>query len=151
MIEGPNGKSARWSVVPVRFVQGCPNGHISDIDWRKVVHDDGTACGGDLWLDERGTTGDVTELYVRCALCENELPLVRLQGGAKQSSLLGFCQGDRLWLGPVARETCGGDGGKPQGNRLLIRHASNAYFPVVERAISIPDAQAELRRAVDAV
>ena len=33
----------------------------------------------------------------------------------------------------------------------MIRHASNAYFPVVERAISIPDHDERLRRAVDAV
>lgn len=151
VIDDLKGKSRRWPVVPVRFVQGCPNGHISDIDWRKVVHGEGVSCGGLLWLDERGTTGDLTELYLRCEACEKELPLVRLQGGANQHTVLGLCQGERLWLGPAAREVCQGEDGKPHGNRLLIRHASNAYFPVIERAISIPDADADLRRAVDAV
>ncbi len=31
----------RCPVVPIRFVQGCINGHLSDIDWIKFVHEGG--------------------------------------------------------------------------------------------------------------
>jgi len=51
----------------------------------------------------------------------------------------------------MAPEACVGPNGKAHGNKLLIRHASNAYFPVVERAISIPDHDDRVRKAVDAV
>ena len=30
------GRSERRS--PIRFVCGCENGHLQDIDWRRVVH-----------------------------------------------------------------------------------------------------------------
>lgn len=150
-LEDAKGKLRSWPVVPVRFVQGCPNGHISDIDWPRLVHGDGPACSGLLWLDERGTTGDLVELRVRCDVCQNHLPLVRLQEMNNTPSVLGLCQGDRLWLGAAAREACKDEDGKPHKNRLLIRHASNVYFPVTERAISIPDADEALRKAVDAV
>ena len=150
-MEDSTGKMRSQQVVPVRFVQGCPNGHISDIEWRKVVHPPGVACDGMLWLDERGTTGDLTDIRVRCEACANSMSLSQLQGSTLVPSTLGTCEGHRLWLGKEAREQCESDTGKPHMNRLLTRHASNAYFPVVERAISIPDVDRELRQGVDAV
>jgi hypothetical protein len=48
---------------------------------------------------------------------------------------LGSCNGSRPWLGPGTKEACG------EPNRLLIRSASNAYFPQLMSVISIPDVQ----------
>lgn len=152
--EDPLGRRKRkdWPVLPVRFVQACPNGHVSDINWPRLVHGDGVACGGQLWFDERGTTGDLAELFVRCDGCDSKpISLVRLQSTSEERSLLGECGGERPWLGPMAQEPCVGPDGGPHRNKLLIRHASNAYFPVIERAISIPDHDERLRKAVDAV
>jgi hypothetical protein len=157
--DDPTGRRKRkdWPVVPVRFVQACPNGHVSDIDWPRVVHGEGVTCVGQLWFDERGTTGDLAELFVRCDGCpgpegiDKQKVLVQLQSTSEERSVLGECQGERPWLGPVARETCVAPNGGAHRNKLLIRHASNAYFPVVERAISIPDHDERLRQAVDAV
>ena len=61
---GPDRKS--YPVVPIRFVQACPRGHISDIDWHLYVHDPGDLCRQPLWLDERGTSGDLADVTVRC-------------------------------------------------------------------------------------
>lgn len=148
--DDPSGKRKRkdYPVVPLRFVQACPNGHVSDIEWPAVVHGVGVSCVGQLWLDEMGTTGDLAQLSVHCDGCDAVLSLVQLQG---KNSALGPCNGRRPWLGPMADEVCVGDDKKPHASKLLIRHASNAYFPVVERAISIPDHQERLRKAVDAV
>jgi hypothetical protein len=157
VVAGKNGKPARMPVVPVRFVQGCPNGHISDIQWSELLHGPNGSCGGTLWIDERGTSGDLKDLWLRCDGCSVEtLSLARLQGNTKESASskhpLGACKGDRPWLGPHANEaTCLDEAGLQITNRLLIRHASNAYFPEVERAISIPDTNEALRKAVDAV
>ena len=157
--EDPTGKRKRkdWPVVPIRFVQACPNGHVSDINWPLLVHGPGVSCGGQLWFDERGTTGDLVELFVRCDGCpdaegvDRQLALVTLQSRPDVPSVLGECRGERPWLGPMAGEPCVGPNAKAHRNKLLIRHASNAYFPVVERAISIPDHDERLRKAVDAV
>ena len=53
-------------VVPTRFVRACPRGHVDDLDWAGFVHDAGDDCRRQLWLDERGTTGDLADLVVRC-------------------------------------------------------------------------------------
>ena len=50
-----------------------------------------------------------------------------------QNRSLGLCDGFRPWLGPLAKERCN------EPNRLLIRTASNAYFPQKLTVISLPD------------
>src|SRR5690606_24140594 len=56
----------RQLVVPVRFVRACERGHVGDIDWRAFVHGDGDACVREMYLEERGTTGDLDSVWVRC-------------------------------------------------------------------------------------
>ena len=49
-----------------RFVRACPKGHVDDLDWRRFVHGPEDNCRRQLWLDERGTSGDLADLVVRC-------------------------------------------------------------------------------------
>ncbi len=64
---------------------------------------------------------------------------------------LGFCNGKRPWLGPRAEEPCTSEAGGAQLCRLLLRSASDAYFPQILRVISIPDGDHALREAVAVV
>ncbi|MEZ4298877.1 MAG: DUF1998 domain-containing protein [Polyangiaceae bacterium] len=139
------------SVVPVRFVQACVNGHISDIEWHRFVHEPGDDCRQHLWLDERGTSGDLADLFVRCSCGRAQRSLVQASKLHGEHPALGFCRGDRPWLGPFAREECRTKDGKPQPSRLLVRSASNAYFSQTLSVISIPEAGAALKKAVDSV
>ena len=147
----------KHAVQPVRFVQACPNGHISDIQWLHFVHGAAAAKGAppcvspELWLDERGTSGDFVDLTVRCSRCGASKSMIRARPNDEDAVPLGFCQGDRPWLGPAAREGCEGKNGTPWPNRLLIRTASNAYFSQILSVIHIPDRDQALRAAVDVV
>lgn len=138
-------------VVPVRFVQGCPNGHISDVHWYGFVHGDFNAkCRGQLWIDEGGSGNDMADIFVRCEACGKRRPL----GVAKvpDASVLGLCNGRMPWLGPMAREKCVNEAtGNSHPNRLLVRTASNVFFSQVLSVISIPEPNRELREAVDKV
>jgi len=125
-------------VVPVRFVRACTKGHVGDIAWKAFVHGAAGACSRDLWMEERGTTGDLSEVHIVCE-CGAERPMS--QAARSELRALGNCNGSRPWLGPGNREGCG------EANRLLIRSASNAYFPQLMSVISIPD----LRSPVDDV
>ena len=56
-------------VVPVRFVRACRFGHIGDINWYHFVHGGNTDFASQLrqlWIDERGTSGDLSEVWIRC-------------------------------------------------------------------------------------
>ena len=80
-------------VVPVRFVCGCRRGHIDDLDWAAFIHGRGNACQRPLWLEERGTSGDIGETVASCD-CGMERPLYTALGA--DTKPLGGCAGKRL-------------------------------------------------------
>jgi hypothetical protein len=129
-------------VVPVRFVRACRKGHIGDIDWYYFVHKGDNGCRRDLWIDERGTSGDFSEVWVRCE-CKAERPII--DATRAEMHALGRCNGWQPWLGPRMFEPC------DEPNRMLIRHASNAYFPQTMSVISLPDRDEAVAKAVDQV
>ena len=133
------GLFERLKVVPTRFVRACPRGHVDDLDWRSFVHGDGNPCRRQLWLDERGTTGDLADLFVRCE-CGRSRPLY--EAAELDQNPLGTCQGARPWLGRNTNEDCN------QRSRLLIRTASNAYFPQVVSVLSLPERGTAIEVAV---
>jgi hypothetical protein len=132
-------------VVPVRFVQACVRGHLSDIDWYGFVRRDYKSDQtGDLWFDEGGAGNDFAEIYVRDERNgDHRRPLA--EALVRDANVLGGCSGRSPWLGPRVRERCD----KP--NRLLTRSASNAYFAQTVNLISLPDRDKEIRGAVDRV
>ena len=124
-------------VVATRFVVACPRGHVADLQWRDFAHHGPKHCLGQLWLDETGTTGELASLRVRCT-CGQSRSMIE----ANEISELGTCTGARPWLGPDARTDCN------QPGRLLIRTATNAYFPFLVRALSIPDKRSVIDQIV---
>src|SRR5262249_8431082 len=62
--------------------------------------------------------------------CGKQQPLY--EAAFRKLHMLGTCSGRRPWLGPMSWEDC------DEHARLLVRNASNAYFPQVLTAISIP-------------
>ena len=129
----------RKQVVPVRFVCGCRRGHIDDLDWRAFVHERGRVCERPLWLEERGTSGYIADTFGVCE-CGAERSLYEAFGF--ETGALGHCHGKRPWIGQYAREDCN------ELYRLLVRTASNAYFPQVMSVISLPEYDAGLEAQV---
>lgn len=128
--------------MPIRFVRACRKGHIGDIDWYTFTHRAVTECRRQLWVDERGTSGDLAEIVLRCECGQHR----RLADATlPERRLLGHCDGNRPWLGRDSKEGC------DEPNRLLVRSASNAYFPRVMSVISLPDRNESLEKAVNAV
>ena len=132
-----NEDGTRKPVVPVRFVCGCRRGHIADLDWRSLIHKSDKKCHGTLWLEERGTSGDISDIYGVCD-CGEERALYEALD--IRTSPLGHCFGNRPWIGygQVGQEECN------EPFRLLVRTASNAYFPQVMSVISLPEFDAGL-------
>ncbi len=88
-------------VVPTRFVRACPKGHVDDLDWHSYVHGAEDKCKRQLWLDERGTSGDLADLVVRCE-CGKSRNLY--EATLREINPLGTCSGARPWLGRYAHE-----------------------------------------------
>jgi len=126
-------------VVATRFVRACPKGHVDDVDWFRFVHGADDHCRRQLWLDERGTSGDLADLVVRCE-CKKSRSMH--EATVIELNTLGTCRGARPWLGQHANEPCN------QPSRLLIRTASNAYFPQIVSVLSLPDRGTAVQVAV---
>ena len=125
-------------VVPIRFVQACPKGHVSDINWYRFAHGPDDTCNRFLWLIEQGQ-GDLGELRVRCECGKGR----NLSDAMDASSFpLGPCWGERPWLGSDHKEECGVPA------RLLTRTASNAYFSQVMGVLSLPDRGTAVEKTV---
>lgn len=133
-------------VVPVRFVRACRAGHIADIDWYAFTHNGPSDCAKQrrqLFVDERGTSGDLTEVWIRCECGKAERSMA--QAAILANHALGSCDGSRPWLGAFTKESCG------EPSRLLIRSASNAYFPQLMSVISLPERDHVVKQTVDRV
>jgi hypothetical protein len=126
------------SVTPIRFVRACANGHVGDIQWRHFAHDGNDLCMADLWIEDRGASGDLSEIWIVCD-CGASRSL--RDAADNDAEPLGRCNGSRPWLDDK-------EDGCTQPNRLLQRNASNAYFPQMLSVISIPDSMAEVDRIV---
>lgn len=124
------GRFEKLPVIATRFVRACSRGHVDDVDWRTFVHGVEDTCFRQLWLDEEGTSSDLSDLSIRCE-CGKKRGLIEATFG--ELNALGFCTGARPWLGRGANEPCN------LWSRLLIRTASNAYFPQVVSVLSLPD------------
>ena len=137
-----NGRYDKKPVVATRFVRACSKGHVDDIDWYQFVHGPDDPCRRRLWLDERGRSGDLVEQIVRCECGRSR----RMHEAVDFASFpLGVCRGARPWLGRHANEEC------REPSRLLIRTASNAWFPQVVSVLSLPDRGSEVDQAVEAL
>lgn len=139
---GDDGK--RRQVSPIRFVCGCEDGHLQDVDWRRVVHQDTpdrSNCQEPLWLEDEGTSGDPRQTRVYCE-CGASLSLNDLF----QPGRLGPCRAQWPWID---------NGRDPNGCnhmlRLLTRSATNTYFPQVTRVISLPESVDQLADLVASV
>jgi hypothetical protein len=142
---GDDGKRRKAS--PIRFVCGCENGHLQDIDWRRIVHQNFHAegaeantgtCREQMWQEDRGTSADPRDTRIVCD-CGASLSLEELF----QPGRLGACPGERPRI--ADRDPNGCDAGL----RLLTRSATNSYFPQVAALISLPQTVDELARRIE--
>ncbi len=117
---------------PVRFVLACRKGHIDEFPWAWWAHRRRSAGICDrptLELKSRGKSAALADLYVHCKHCDSSQSL----GDAfRPDSLKGIgCRGVRPWLHD--RQV-----GCDASPRVIQRGASNAHFPTVASALSIP-------------
>ena len=126
----------------MRFVRACRGGHIGDIDWYASSTAGPRSAGG-----SSGSTSGAPAATCPKSGSAASAARQRSVGEAAlmQTKALGTCDGFRPWLGPYTKEKCG------EPNRLLIRTASNAYFPQLMSVISLPDRDETVKKAVDAV
>lgn len=129
----------RRPATPIRFVCGCQNGHLQDIDWKWVIHGSGKSCQEPMWMQEFGTSAEPRDTRVRCG-CGISISLEQLFAKGR----LGKCGGVRPWIGDK-EPNCDAE------LKLLTRSATNTYFPQVATVISLPSSEDALTRRLHEV
>lgn len=137
--------NCRGKGVPARLVTACFHsdtdsgsdvqpGHIDDFPWALWAHKGQKICDKpQLKLLNTGGSAGLSGLEVRCFSKECEGRVANSLAGVFGSDALDFCRcrGNRPWLGDK-EEGC------KRKIRVLMRGASNIYFPAVASALSIP-------------
>lgn len=131
----------------VRFVSICPNGHINDFPWKRLLGCD-DSCPGTLRLREQGSS-DLASISVACSCGRSEnlagtTSYDRMEDGSIKSVLserirkntgseeAGCCSGRRLWHGPDSYESC------DQDVFATFPNATNVYYSNSKTSIFIP-------------
>ncbi len=118
-------------VYPARFMVACRRGHLDDFPWHTFVHGNDIDCHEELTMTDSGRTGAITDLRVRCPVHKKSRDLGQAIG-IRARKRLPKCRGFRPWLGNDSFEHC------DERIHVILRGASNAYFPVIDSAISVP-------------
>lgn len=130
------------TVQPARFLTACKHGHLDDFPWLYYVHK-GNACEAPrLTLRETGFSSNITEVRVKCESCGASRAMSDAFGDTARK-VMPVCHGRRPHLRDYEDDGC-----DEQLSTLLLG-ASNTWFPVLLRALSIPKAADPLADLVD--
>lgn len=124
-------------LIQVRFVAACENGHLQDFPWREWVHKGQTDCQGQLRFIQ-GRTASLAGVRIKCEGCNRLQTLARAYDEKALDKIHYNCKGHKPWLSQGRSlqseiEPC------DASLRLILRAASNLYFPVVMSSIYLPN------------
>lgn len=127
---------------PMRFVVGCPGGHLDDFPWDAFVHRDapGRTCpnagrGSELRLEDSGYAQRATDLEVVCKKCDTKPAGMMQVFGETAEKVLPQCRGRH----PQAKDY--DPGGCDMKVKAVLLGASNLWFGIKRSALSIPEAR----------
>jgi hypothetical protein len=130
------------TALSVRFLLACREGHLTDFPWIEYVHAGVVPCKPSrLTLEEHGVSGDASDIWVKCLECGSG----RNMAEAFDRDVFGKfnCPGHHPHLRLVDPNGCQEDA------RPILLGASNAWFPLVMSALSIPRTTDKLTRLVE--
>ena len=136
------GRGWAPTAVPARFVIACSRGHLDEFPWVEFVHKD-APCSGNPILEavDLGTGSRSTDVLVKCRTCQQKGFMAQAFGEGSEQ-VLPLCRG----RSPHLRRFDAG-GCKEQASAMLLG-ASNAWFAVTRRVLSIPASSDPLEQLV---
>jgi hypothetical protein len=134
------------TAVPARFVVACKNGHLDDFPWVSFVHGGPPDHPYKLQLLEMGASGEAADIYVKCETCNKSRPMS--DAFKLHDNDLPPCRGRRPHLRDFEDNGCKDDHNQAIPVRALLQGASNAWFPVLLSALSVPQSSNLLRQLV---
>ena len=121
-------------LTPMRFVQVCEDGHISDVDWWWWAHSmSGSDCKDRVeklrFKSDTGAGAGLGGLYVE-ASCGAKRSLEGILRKDALERIKSRCEGRQPWR--LERGDC------DKHPRVVHKGGSNVYYPIIKSALSIP-------------
>jgi hypothetical protein len=138
---GSNKAKQPPTVIPVRFLVACDNGHLDDFPWRYFVHRGNSDCDGCLYLFELGISGTPSDIQVKCEGCGQSRLLSDAFGSLGKQNMPG-CRGRH----PHLRDF---DDSCNKQMKTILLGASNSWFSATLSALSIPKGSNKLAELVE--
>ncbi len=121
-------------VVPARFVTACPAGHLDEFPWEEFCHLKAPCSGQPLLrANEIGGGSRSTDVQVECLTCGQKMH-VSQAFGEPGTRTMPRCRGRHPHLRLFDDRGC-----THQAQAVLLG-ASNAWFPITRRVLSLPPA-----------
>lgn len=127
------------TLVPMRFVAACNNGHLQDVPWDKWAHKksggkctEGSDARGQLYFESKSGKGsglDALKVTCRNPGCGSSQSLGSIM---TPSTLPGTCLGKQPYEYTETLTPCS------ETLRVLQRGASNLYYGITKSALDIP-------------
>jgi hypothetical protein len=135
------GCRGKKQLVPMRWIQICPDGHMDDIDWRRWAHSlnhdpEARQCQKEnLFFETVGGkgAGGLDTLQIHCHSCHSRRNLMGITSKGSLKTINISCSGRQPWQRWDERTDC------PEIPLAVQRGASNVYFPLVHSSIEIPN------------
>ncbi len=129
------------TLVPMRFVVACEDGHLDDVPWHLWVHKSNReGCRRHdrlkLLVDETGT-GGLEALKVSCDDCGASASLEGITSKGAMRAVGARCPSCHPWQARSNGFTC------TREPSVLQRGATNLYYPVTASALSLGDRSGE--------
>lgn len=134
-----NAACKNRTLVPMRFVAACNNGHLQDVPWDKWAHKksggkctEGSDARGQLYFESKSGKGsglDALKVTCRNPGCGSSQSLGSIM---TPSTLPGTCLGKQPYEYTETLTPCS------EALRVLQRGASNLYYGITKSALDIP-------------
>lgn len=119
----------------IRFVRACPEGHLDDVDWVYIVHQQRSPNCRPTWLRWHGS-GALKNITIECPLCKSKINL----GVAYSREWLCSGRFPERETGQPSRAECAGKA------RIIQRGAANLRIPEILTGLVIPKCDSNLHR-----
>lgn len=127
------------SVISIRFLLACREGHLTDFNWLEFVHNGKVPCRpATLSMREFGASGDASDIAVKCNSCGTE----RRMADAFDPEAKIVCSGHHPHL-RLFEQGC------EENAKPILLGASNSWFPTALSALSIPRATDRLGKLIE--
>jgi len=137
----PNDAWSQANRQAIRFVLACPQGHLDDVDWIGLVHQNNPGCTPS-YLIWRGGGGALRNITIQCPICNRSINL------GTAYSRTWRCSGRFPEREPVSgsqpvRPGCSAEA------RILQRGAANLKISEIQTALTIPPRDTRLHRLLE--